>query len=402
MRREPTWAYRNGKQQSSQDESDQITPSYFSNNSTLRTTTENSQFLYDSLAKQNSLQGTKVNQNSDSTSFSKSYTSNNISAINDSKNVSSGTNFDRNIASKSPREISRQSAVSTLQSLVKGDRQNITIGGLSRLVSYAILISFLLVFYLDQDAIPKLTISSAEVEIDFKRPYFVYEHPFVSSSYYSSTASEKTLTISEKKMHEDEAALSTGKGRRINVKTKLAIVRPFCEFDAEALPSTFACWDALVPCKTALNDLGDLEEMTGSQNRSSWNTLAEASADLFLFYSQSFADNPVAMAAVDSIINTFNEPGGWSQCFDNVYAIEANIPQELDLYIPSAQEELYNWVNGPNRQFEAAFRIVQSGEWGHYDAFYLMESDSIPVKSHWLDQVLHSVEAHRPFAILGA
>jgi len=108
------------------------------------------------------------------------------------------------------------------------------------------------------------------------------------------------------------------------------------------------------------------------------------------------------MNSIDSVIDTFNEPGGWSQCFDNVYAIEANIPQELDLYIPSAQEELYNWVNGPNRQFEAAFRIIQSGEWGEYDAFYLMESDSIPVKSHWIDQVLHSVEAHRPFAILGA
>lgn len=93
---------------------------------------------------------------------------------------------------------------------------------------------------------------------------------------------------------------------------------------------------------------------------------------------------------------------GWSRCFDNIYAIEANIPPELDLYIPSAQEELYNWVNGPNRQFEAAFRIIQSGEWGDYDGFYLMEGDSVPVKNYWLDVLLGEINAYRPFAVLGA
>ena len=98
-----------------------------------------------------------------------------------------------------------------------------------------------------------------------------------------------------------------------------------------------------------------------------------------------------------SILTILFSPG-----FDNIYAIEANIPQELDLYIPSAQEELYNWVNGPNRQYEAAFRIIQSGEWGDYDGFYLMEGDSVPIKSHWLDVVLSEIEANRPFAILGA
>lgn len=127
-----------------------------------------------------------------------------------------------------------------------------------------------------------------------------------------------------------------------------------------------------------------------------------AKADVFLFYSQTFSENPVAIKAVDAIINQFFEPGGWSRCFENIYAIEANIPQELDLYIPSAQEDLYNWVNGPNRQYEAAFRIIQSGEWGDYDGFYLMEGDSVPIKSHWLDVVLSEIEHYRPFAILGA
>jgi hypothetical protein len=127
-------------------------------------------------------------------------------------------------------------------------------------------------------------------------------------------------------------------------------------------------------------------------------------ADLFLFYSQTYSDNAGAGAvkAVDQIMREFLSPGGWSRCFDNVYAVEANIPEELDLYIPAAQSDLYNWVNGPNRQYEAGFRIVQSGEWGNYDAFYLMEGDSVPVKNYWLDVILGEIDAHRPFAVLGA
>ena len=224
-------------------------------------------------------------------------------------------------------------------------------------------------------------------------------------------------------------------------KTRLAIVRPFCEFDAEALPTTFTCWDALPPCKAAsnANDYYDSEEeggfevdnygelvsyntnstagqslynqattaREGEEDRHTFdqvgsNAMKHAAADVFLFYSQTFSENTVATTAVDAIINSFFTPGGWSQCFDNIYAIEANIPQELDLYIPSAQEELYNWVNGPNRQFEAAFRIIQSGEWGEYDGFYLMEGDSVPIKAYWLDVVLSEIEVNRPFAILGA
>ena len=70
--------------------------------------------------------------------------------------------------------------------------------------------------------------------------------------------------------------------------------------------------------------------------------------------------------------------------------------------LAAAQEELYSWVNGPNRQYEAGFRIIQSGEWGDYDGFYLMEGDSVPVKSYWLDVILGEINAYRPFAVLGA
>jgi len=294
---------------------------------------------------------------------------------------------------------------------------------------------------------------------DILRPEFVYEHPYVSSSYYTSTKSIKTLRSNEEmQVRKNNLALqqkqqsgSDGLETEV-VRTRLAIVRPFCEFDAEALPTTFTCWNALPPCKAASDDVGDIydeddyeeeEEVeeyevgpngelilvpnnttttTGNNRRRINNNLYDgiidanrhmfdlvgsdamryAKADVFLFYSQTYSENDVAIKAVDTIIDQFFEPGGWSQCFGNIYAIEANIPQELDLYIPSAQEELYNWVNGPNRQYEAAFRIIQSGEWGDYDGFYLMEGDSVPIKAHWLDVILSEIEVNRPFAVLGA
>jgi len=273
------------------------------------------------------------------------------------------------------------------------------------------------------------SVDEAEEE-EVARPSFVFEHPYVTSSYYTSTKSIQTLLATQNQQvvrnlrREAERAAGiedTSNGEEI--KTRLAIVRPFCEFDAEALPTTFTCWNALTPCKAAANDIGDdmdeedmyegdtvgyrryLNEQNSDRHGFDYvgsDAMKSANADVFLFYSQTFSENDVAIKAVDAIIDQFFEPGGWSQCFGNIYAIEANIPQELDLYIPSAQEELYSWVNGPNRQFEAAVRIIQSGEWGEYDGFYLMEGDSVPVKAHWLDVVLSEIEVNRPFAILGA
>lgn len=317
-------------------------------------------------------------------------------------------------SSYGPNSLSLNSLASKVKSFFtnSGDKKANSTISFSKVVAVFLVGISAFALYTDQWNLSSIRSSNAaaatEEETEFRRPNFVYEHPFVSSTYYTNTRSAKTLFNIEKRIIEEKIAAATNrKKRRMKTKTRLAIVRPFCEFDAEALPTTFTCWDSLIPCKTALNDLGDFEsdlygEGLNNSGTSTYNTLAEASADVFLFYSQTFSDNPVSMQSVDAILDKFHEPGGWSQCFDNIYAIEANIPQELDLYIPSAQEELYNWVNGPNRQFEAAFRIIQSGEWGEYDGFYLMEGDSIPVKTHWLDQILHTVEANRPFAILGA
>ncbi|KAL7536273.1 hypothetical protein ACHAXR_010253 [Thalassiosira sp. AJA248-18] len=291
------------------------------------------------------------------------------------------------------------------------------------------------------------------------RPRFVYEHPYVTSSYYTATSNIEVLEKTKELQIEPKKDRLPDRER--GIVSRLAILRPFCEFDAEALPVTFACWNSLVPCRAAEMDLGDEDEeidewvlfdmsVNGTGRRlekeeednwdceaeyesdghsSSWirgianslikrckrkprvkayfddvsaDGLRTTSADLFLFYSQTFSENDEAMVAVDKIMEEFYSPGGWSRCFDNIYAVEANIPMELDLYIPAAQEELYSWVNGPNRQYEAGFRIIQSGEWGDYDGFYLMEGDSVPVKNYWLDVILGEINAYRPFAVLGA
>jgi len=248
----------------------------------------------------------------------------------------------------------------------------------------------------------------ASTNVDIRRPDFVTHHPYVSSSYYASTQSLKTLLDTERLQVKRLGSKATLIDHKF--KARVAVVRPFCEFDAEALPSTFAVWNQLPPCRASATDL-DLHTVTERHETEDEDRyidsvgteiMRDSVADVFLFYSQTFSDNEVAIKAVDTIIDQFNEPGGWSQCFANIYAIEANIPPELDLYIPSAQEELHNWVNGPNRQFEAAFRIIQSGEWGDYDGFYLMEGDSIPIKNNWLDVALSEIESNRPFAILGA
>jgi len=229
----------------------------------------------------------------------------------------------------------------------------------------------------------------------FCMPSFVFESPYMTSSYYTSSTSIDLMWKTSNMITKTRE-----KRRRLQIKTeartRLAIVRPFCAFDAETLPATFESWNSFAPCKSssyAVDD--DLYEAASGSSKS-------RVVDLFLFYSQTYLDSEEAVKSVESVIKEFHERGGWSQCFDNVYAIEAKIPADLDLYIPSAQHELFNWVNGPNRQFEAAYRIIQSGEWGHYDGFYLMEGDSVPVKSFWLDIIIETIEANRPFAILGA
>jgi hypothetical protein len=203
------------------------------------------------------------------------------------------------------------------------------------------------------------------------KPSFVFEHPYVTSSYYTATNSTSTLVETQKLQIDPKRDRPSDRER--GIVSRLAIVRPFCEFDAEGLPSTFTCWNSLVPCRAAEQDLGDYVdddedvedewvlfdmstngtgrklnkdeeenwECEADYNSTSWfrgmasslfkrckrkarvkdyfddvpaDGLRTTSADLFLFYSQTFADSPVAMRAVDEIMNEFFSPGGTIIC----------------------------------------------------------------------------------------
>ncbi len=93
--------------------------------------------------------------------------------------------------------------------------------------------------------------SSSEMEADIVRPDFVFEHPYISSSYYTSTKSLKTLEsvdkfqVQPKKMQLAGKKVEGEKDFTRDTQTRLAILRPFCAFDAGPLPTTFDCEFAL-------------------------------------------------------------------------------------------------------------------------------------------------------------
>ena len=84
-------------------------------------------------------------------------------------------------------------------------------------------------------------------EVEIVRPGFVFEHPYISSSYYTSTKSLKTLESVDKFQVQPKKEQLAGKkmdGQKDftrDTQTRLAILRPFCAFDAGPLPTTFDC-----------------------------------------------------------------------------------------------------------------------------------------------------------------
>jgi len=90
----------------------------------------------------------------------------------------------------------------------------------------------------------------------------------------------------------------------------------------------------------------------------------------------------------------------------------ASLSRSDDRYEPLMQNRDLLWVNGPNRQFEAAAAAVLKPPWAvppslagggpAYDLFYLMEPDSIPWRDKWLADFVSEIDASRPFAVLGS
>ena len=157
---------------------------------------------------------------------------------------------------------------------------------------------------------------------------------------------------------------------------KLAVVRPFSPADVDSLAPSFDVWDEFPPC-------------------SANGTVA----DLFLVYSQSLETSPRAQEAVGRVTDRFHKNNGWGHCFGEIFAVDADIQSDLDIYQPKEQDTNPLWVNGPNRHFE---RIVRVGQAEGFDTLYLMEGDSVPVKAYWLDSLMLDAELNRPFTILGS
>jgi hypothetical protein len=160
---------------------------------------------------------------------------------------------------------------------------------------------------------------------------------------------------------------------------RLAVVRPFSPNDQEALEKSFIKWNEFVPC--------DLSKVP-----------SEDSVDLFLSFSQ---DLSRSQASREFIRRFRTRQGTWRKCFKNIIILECKIPPGEDLYKPLEQFHNMNWVNGPNRQFERTNEAISSTR-GLYEAWYLMEGDSVPVAPFFLETLMAELKRATPFGIFGS
>lgn len=165
--------------------------------------------------------------------------------------------------------------------------------------------------------------------------------------------------------------------RQRGTTARVALVRPFVEKNADKLSQSFDLW--LTACDAANT------------------TKSGAKFDLILLYSQ---DAGTAQRVVNEIKSKLQHPkSGWAGCVGKLQVLSAHIPPEKDIYDLQAQNQRSDWVLGPNLLFLRAFRMIQN--LGSYETMYMMESDSIPLKSLWLDKLHDEIEALRPFSMFG-
>ena len=169
---------------------------------------------------------------------------------------------------------------------------------------------------------------------------------------------------------------------------KLAIIRPFSKHNVKGLLHAFDEWDTFLPC-----DISELK----------FGVRPTVQVDVFLSYSQTFESFKPARDNVLRIIDDFTgryNASGWQRCITSIKSIEANIDPKADLYASNESHKNRMWVHGPNQQFVNSMETILGGEFGRYDAVFVMENDVIPVRNYWLDSLLADAEKH-PFMILG-
>jgi hypothetical protein len=105
---------------------------------------------------------------------------------------------------------------------------------------------------------------------------------------------------------------------------------------------------------------------------------------------------------MEQVQQRFVTTSGWNQCIDRVVGFGVDLDPKDDIYRLKEQDTNVMWVNGPNRQFERTVRHLQSSTWTDYELMYLMEMDSVPVRSFWLDALLSEIRVQTSdFAFIG-
>ncbi len=167
----------------------------------------------------------------------------------------------------------------------------------------------------------------------------------------------------------------------LSTKLSLAVVRPFSKKDYHKLKLSLHEWNSFLPCEMPTENLYDLH----------------------LVYSQDLENGygkEVVRPYIEEVVNSFyNKEELWMQCFKNVTYHDSKIDPALDIYNPKAYNRDRMWVNGPNSQFLDINRYIESF---NYDAWFLMEFDSVPIRAYFLDALAGEIEQTRPFAILGS
>jgi len=201
------------------------------------------------------------------------------------------------------------------------------------------------------------------------------------------TSSFDTLSSILIGIHDTDGAFLRGSDSTIK---RVAILRPL-HMQASVIDS-FLLWKKFLPC-----------ELT-KENK--------PKVDIFLSATQSFDTDSDLRRSSESLLSVFKAKEGnnceinggdhcWMQCIDNIYLIEANIPPTEDVYKKNEAAKNIMWVNGPNRHFSTSMDTIGSGNYGDYDAVFVMEVDTVPVKQHWLDKLVDEAE-QEDFAILGS
>ena len=92
----------------------------------------------------------------------------------------------------------------------------------------------------------------------------------------------------------------------------------------------------------------------------------------------------------------------WYKCISSIQVHSANVPISLDIYHPEDYNHDINWVNGPNTQFLSIVEWFKRKSQHSYNLWFLMESDTVPVKEYFLSTLSKEIILERPFAILGS